>query len=55
MTAEFGGLNGIFEADENVADWLARRRRGYNDTALYFRADEDAPYHRSTTRLTSPI
>jgi len=44
MTAEFGGLNGIFEADEIVADWLARRRRGYNDTALYFRADDDAPY-----------
>ncbi len=44
MTAEFGGLNGIFEADEQVADWLARRRRGYNDTARYYRADEDAPY-----------
>ncbi len=44
MTAEFGGLNGIFEADEIVADWLARRRRGYNDAALYFRADDDAPY-----------
>lgn len=44
MTAEFGGLNGIFEADEIVADWLARRRRGYNDSALYFRADDDAPY-----------
>jgi 3-isopropylmalate dehydratase small subunit len=44
MTAEFGGLNGIFEADEIVAEWLARRRRGYNDAALYFRADADAPY-----------
>jgi aconitate hydratase/homoaconitate hydratase len=44
MTAEFGGLNGIFEADEIVADWLAHRRRGYNDSALYFRADDDAPY-----------
>ena len=44
MTAEFGGLNGIFEADELVADWLAHRRRGYNDSALYFRADDDAPY-----------
>src|SRR5262245_4219575 len=44
MTAEFGGLNGIFEADEIVADWLTRRRRGYNGTALYFHADEDAPY-----------
>lgn len=43
MTAEFGGLNGIFEADEQVATWLARRN-GYNDGALYFRADDDAPY-----------
>ena len=34
MTAEFGGLNGIFEADEQVAAWLLRRRRGYNDGAL---------------------
>jgi aconitate hydratase/homoaconitate hydratase len=44
MTAEFGGLNGIFEADEIVAAWLKRRRRGSNDTALYFRADDAAPY-----------
>src|SRR5690348_6153838 len=44
MTAEFGGLNGIFEPNEPVAEWLARRRRGYNDAALYFRADDDAPY-----------
>ncbi|MGE5334336.1 MAG: aconitase family protein [Nitrososphaerota archaeon] len=44
MTAEFGGLNGIFEADEVVADWLGHRRRGYNKDARYFRADEDAPY-----------
>ena len=44
MTAEFGGLNGIFEANEPVAAWIQRRRRGYNDGALYFRADDDAPY-----------
>jgi homoaconitase/3-isopropylmalate dehydratase large subunit len=44
MTAEFGGLNGIFEPDEHVAEWLTRRRRGYNDTAHYYRADDDAPY-----------
>src|SRR5215467_1055697 len=44
MTAEFGGLNGIFEPDEQVAEWLAHRRRGYNTTAMYFRADDDAPY-----------
>jgi aconitate hydratase/homoaconitate hydratase len=44
MTAEFGGLNGIFEPDEQVAAWLLRRRRGYNDAARYYRADVDAPY-----------
>jgi homoaconitate hydratase len=44
MTAEFGGLNGIFEPDEQVAAWLLRRRRGYNDDARYYRADDDAPY-----------
>ena len=43
MTAEFGGLNGIFEANEPVAAWLARRR-GYRDAARYFRADDEAPY-----------
>ena len=43
MTAEFGGLNGIFEADEVVAAWLSDRRSDKDD-ALYFRADEDAPY-----------
>ena len=46
MTAEFGGLNGIFEADPTVARWLADRR-DENQDALYFRADDDAPYaHR---------
>jgi 3-isopropylmalate dehydratase small subunit len=44
MTAEFGGLNGIFEPDEQVAAWLLRRRRGYNDAARYYRADDEAPY-----------
>ncbi len=43
MTAEFGGLNGIFEADGVVAAWLSQRR-GYGDGARYFRADPDAPY-----------
>jgi aconitate hydratase/homoaconitate hydratase len=48
MTAEFGGLNGIFEADAVTAAWLAGR--GDNDDAqatkamLALRADEDAPY-----------
>ncbi|HVO29604.1 MAG TPA: aconitase family protein, partial [bacterium] len=43
MTAEFGGLNGIFEADEQTRRWLATRR-DHNKDALYFRADADAPY-----------
>lgn len=43
MTAEFGGLNGIFEADEQVALWLAQRK-SENGGALYFRADDGAPY-----------
>jgi 3-isopropylmalate dehydratase small subunit len=45
MTAEFGGLNGIFEADGVVADWISRRPTdGIRDGARYFRADEDARY-----------
>jgi aconitate hydratase/homoaconitate hydratase len=43
MTAEFGGFNGIFEADAVAAQWLSQRRSEKNG-ALYFRADEDAPY-----------
>jgi 3-isopropylmalate dehydratase small subunit len=43
MTAELGGLNGVFEADETVARWLARRH-SHADRAAYFRADPDAPY-----------
>ncbi|AKU91497.1 aconitase family protein [Vulgatibacter incomptus] len=43
MTAELGGLNGIFEPDEVVADWLSQRAT-HKDSARYFRADDDAPY-----------
>ncbi|MGC6416301.1 MAG: aconitase family protein [Bradymonadia bacterium] len=43
MTAEFGGLNGIFQADENIAEWLDQRP-DYKDSARYFRADENAEY-----------
>jgi aconitate hydratase/homoaconitate hydratase len=43
MTAEFGGLNGIFEADAVALAWLATRE-GEKDSALCFRADEGAPY-----------
>ncbi len=48
MTAEFGGLNGIFEADAVTAAWLAGRAEADDAKALQpmqaFRADEDAPY-----------
>src|ERR1700674_2167013 len=45
MTAEFGGLNGIFEADEVTASWLAGRDDGEALHAMQaFRADQDAPY-----------
>ena len=43
MTAEFGGLNGIFEADAVVAEWLSRRS-SCADSPRYFRADPDAEY-----------
>lgn len=43
MTAEFGGLNGIFPADRATAALLAGRHSDNRD-ALYFRADEDASY-----------
>src|SRR5712672_2248934 len=43
MTAEFGGLNGIFPADRATAALLAGRH-GDNQQALYFRADEGAEY-----------
>lgn len=44
MTAEFGGLNGIFEADETVAEWIARRPESGLRGGTYFRADPDADY-----------
>ncbi len=44
MTAEFGGLNGIFEADATVAHWLHMHRRSHKDEARYFQADADASY-----------
>jgi aconitate hydratase/homoaconitate hydratase len=48
MTAEFGGLNGIFEADEVTAAWLAGRTDADDPLAMEpmraYRADADAPY-----------
>jgi 3-isopropylmalate dehydratase small subunit len=57
MTAEFGGLNGIFEADEEVASWL-KGRKSDNKEALYFKADPDAPYatrHRIDLGKLAPL
>ncbi len=57
MTAEFGGLNGIFEADGVVAAWLSGRP-GYNDSHAYYRADENAPYrerHRIALDRLGPL
>jgi 3-isopropylmalate dehydrogenase len=50
MNTEFGGMGACFEADENTADWIARRphpqhRRG----GLYFRADPGAQYAEERT------
>ena len=46
MTAEFGGLNGIFAGDEVTAAWLAQRTElsGDKSGARYYQADPDAPY-----------
>src|SRR2546428_2142030 len=50
MTAEFGGLNGIFEADEVTSAWLAGRAHEDDPLAVKpmraLRADDDAPYAR---------
>src|SRR5499433_4367288 len=57
MTAEFGGLNGIFEADAVAAAWLAQRASD-NTASLFFRADEDASYlerHRIDLSRLGPL
>jgi 3-isopropylmalate dehydratase small subunit len=57
MTAEFGGLNGIFEADATAARWLSQRG-DHKDEALYFQADPDAPYvarHRISLDRLGPL
>lgn len=43
MTAEFGGIAGVFPADEITAAYIANRG-DHKDGAKYFRADEDAVY-----------
>jgi aconitate hydratase/homoaconitate hydratase len=45
MTAEFGGLNGIFPADEQVAMTMSKRRKQeFRKGGFWFKADENAHY-----------
>ena len=45
MTAEFGGLNGIFEADAIAQAWIQNRPdRQAAELAQFYQADADAPY-----------
>ncbi|TYZ62343.1 hypothetical protein PybrP1_002594 [[Pythium] brassicae (nom. inval.)] len=43
MTAEFGGIAGVFPADARTAAYIGARP-AHKDDALYFRADHDAEY-----------
>lgn len=43
MTAEFGGIAGVFPADEVTAEYISTRS-SHKDEAMYFRADPDAEY-----------
>ncbi|RKP33514.1 putative hydratase [Dimargaris cristalligena] len=45
MTTEFGGIAGVFEADETTAAFIAKRTNPeHKNSSLYFRADPDAQY-----------
>lgn len=43
MTAEFGGIAGVFPADELTAQYISKRP-SHKDDAVYYRADPDATY-----------
>ncbi|KAI8052450.1 hypothetical protein BDF22DRAFT_726110 [Syncephalis plumigaleata] len=48
MATEFGGIAGVFEADEVTAAYIAKRKDPqHKNSALYFRADPDAAYAES--------
>ncbi|KAJ2632554.1 hypothetical protein H4R22_001158 [Coemansia sp. RSA 1290] len=48
MATEFGGIAGVFEADEITAAFLAKRKSPeYKSNSLNFRADADAQYAES--------
>eukprot|EP00127_Corallochytrium_limacisporum_P007138 Clim_evm11s243 gene=Clim_evmTU11s243 len=46
MTAEFGGIAGIFPPDEVTAAYISKRsdEEGFKSSGLYFKADEGAEY-----------
>ena len=45
MTAEFGGIAGVFQADEITAEYIARRESLLHQLeGVYFRADDGAVY-----------
>jgi homoaconitate hydratase len=43
MAVEFGGIAGVFPADERTAAYIGKRD-SHNQEAIYFRADPDAEY-----------
>ncbi|KAJ2620222.1 hypothetical protein GGI26_005179 [Coemansia sp. RSA 1358] len=48
MATEFGGIAGVFEADEITAAYIAKRKSPeYKKHSLFFRADADAEYAES--------
>ncbi|KAG0246286.1 Isocitrate/isopropylmalate dehydrogenase-domain-containing protein [Mortierella sp. GBAus27b] len=45
MATEFGGIAGVCEADDITAAYIAKRKNPqHKNSALYFKADEDAQY-----------
>jgi 3-isopropylmalate dehydratase small subunit len=50
MTTEFGGIAGVFEADEITQTYIQKRKvPQHKNSSLYFKADEDAEYAESYT------
>ncbi|KAJ1736912.1 hypothetical protein LPJ72_000962 [Coemansia sp. Benny D160-2] len=48
MATEFGGIAGVFEADEITAAYISKRKSPeYKKHSLFFRADPDAQYAES--------
>ncbi|GAM37913.1 hypothetical protein TCE0_033r08236 [Talaromyces pinophilus] len=48
MCTEFGAITGIFESDERTVEFIDRRRvKKHRNSAIYYRADEDAEYEAS--------